>query len=462
MELLPPPISVHDLATARAVARLVADDPERPLAFATSGDLAQAIAQLEAYRQQGSFRWRPAHRWMHATAPLAGSGSYVDAEAVLRHYVRAAVAGVGGLIWYDLRDDDNDPRHAELLRGFVRRDFSPKTSLLGYSASAGQLTGFRCAGPVAHCDACFDSGLFIGPDRQIAVLLPRANDILPAVLAFDFTVRGRLSAQDFERRDLPVLTSAVTDLVVSNPRPLFVTLDLKEPQPEPQLRMTEPWIRAPQVVFAGQEFTVEIDVPFPLERSYLRLQLPKDSAYRSSVSARKLQGAEEDTLSIPVTISANGSGPPAAEEVGLRVSLEGRHLDIPLQIEPVTLCHPRSRSSDLRDARYQLATLNPPDEQRASASATLHAGYTARELSLLIQVEDDRYVPLESRSADAWGDALVIGLTRVGQDAHAVMRLNPAADPLAVDVLYARGAVNSTAWRARVRETTGPTGASSS
>jgi hypothetical protein len=340
----------------------------------------------------------------------------------------------------------------------VRRDFSPKTSLLGYTASAGQLTGFRCAGPVAACDACFDSGLFIGADRQIAVLLPRSNDILPAVLSFDYTVRGRLVAQDFERRDLPVLTSAAAPLVVSTARPLFVTLVLKEPQPEPQLRMTTPWIRVPQVVFVGQEFTVEVDVPFRLDRSYVRFTLPKESPYRSSVSARKLSGEADDTLRIPVSITATQSDGLRLTEAELRVSLEGRHLDIPLQVAPLHACLPVARGSDPSDARYAIAGLNPPEDQRASASATLHAGFTPGALHLLIPVEDDRYVTFEAQGEDAWGDALVVGVARVGHDAHAVVRINPAANPLELEVLHARGTVDPSAWQPRVRNTAGANG----
>jgi hypothetical protein len=150
------------------------------------GDVDTCAAALTAFQKAAQLpSWEPHHLWLYNADPQPGAGNLADAESVLRRYVHAAAAGVGSLVWNELRDDDTDPVHPHNLRGLVRRDFSPRATALGYSATAGLLTGFDHAGAVAKAPAAFDSALFIGGRRQVAILLPRSNRILPAVLAID-------------------------------------------------------------------------------------------------------------------------------------------------------------------------------------------------------------------------------------------------------------------------------------
>jgi len=168
IEVLPPPIPVEDLSLAATAASFAVQNPAVPLVFLTRGDTSAALATLENFRQRAALDWRDTHWWAHEADPLVGSGHFANAESILRHYTHAALAGVQGLLWFDLRDDDSDVSHREMLRGLVRRDFGPKTSMLGYATAAGLLTGFRCAGPVAGTPDGFDSAMFLGADRQIA------------------------------------------------------------------------------------------------------------------------------------------------------------------------------------------------------------------------------------------------------------------------------------------------------
>ena len=261
VEILPPPIPVNDADPPHDIGGFVRDNPGFPLGFRTSGDATVCLRQLQAFRQRGQFDWQASYWWEHDAEPLGGAGHYSDAEAVLRDYVAAATAGIGSVVWFDLRDDDNNPANPATMCGLVQRDFSPRTSLLGYASAAGVLTGCLCVGPVAGTPEAFDSALFVGTNRQVAVLLPQPNRVLPAVVAPHSGKPGQFAVQDFERRERPMLTSSAAPLVPTIPRPLFVTLTFKQTQSEPQVDFARPWLRVPATVFCGANapFTVELD-----------------------------------------------------------------------------------------------------------------------------------------------------------------------------------------------------------
>lgn len=447
--VLPPAVVVGDATAAGVVADLVKANPDFPLVFATEGDVERAAARLEELRRDGGFLWQPLHRWQHTAAPLRGAGHPADAESVLRHYVRAAAAGLGGLIWSDLRDDDNDPREPEQLRGLVRRDFSPKTTLLGYAAAAGQLTGYRCAGPVFGAPPDFESGVFIGADRHVAVLLPRPNRILPAVLAPLRGVPGELTAQDFERRALPVFESAAPPLVATVPRPAFLTLRLAEMQPEAQLGLGPPWLRVPATVFCGHgtRFTIEIDVPVPLQRSYVQLQVPPGAPVQSSFSAAGLQGEAGQTIAHEVRLWPAAGQEPRACEIVLRIALEGQILELPLAVRPLTNVRPRSDATPVRSPAHRIAALAAPDGTRPTADGTLLAAYDADALYLVLTLQDDRLIPTQTApDGSTRGDRLLIGVAREGHDRHAEAALDPAAAEPRLEPVHGTSAEQLSGW----------------
>jgi hypothetical protein len=453
VEVLPPPIRVADQQPEFDLAAFCPETPGFPLVFLTSGDPAEGLRQLESFRQRGHFDWRTCHWWMHEAEPLIGAGHYTDAEDVLRYYVKAGAAGVAGVIWFDLRDDDNDPNNLTALRGLIRRDFSPKTSLLGYATTAGILTGYRCAGQVAGTPESFDSALFIGANRQVAVLLPHPNRVLPAVLAPVQTAPGELSVQDFERREQTVLTSRAPPLVLTIPRPLFVTLTLRQAQSEPQLGLAYPWLRLPATVFCGSntQFSIEVDALQPFLRSYLQLRLPKDSPIDSSLSAVSLRAEAGETVREDVRLTPKPGRASDEAELVMRVSLEGDALDVPLRVRSLADVRPLAPDRQIGHLDYRIGELSAPAGQRATANAGLHVGYRPDALHVAVMVEDDRVVPYQADSSgQGSGDLLLLGVAREGGDLHAQASLNPVGQSPVLEPMRGTSPRQLDGWRCEV------------
>ncbi len=429
LEVLPPPIPVDGSALDFDVTAFGAAHPGCPLVFETRGNVADALQALAGSTERQGFRWRALHWWQHRAQPLAGSGHFDDAEAVLRHFVAAARAGVRGLIWFDLRDDDNHPSQRPALRGLVRRDFSPKTSLLGYATAAGQLTGYRYAGEVYGTPEAFDSALFIGADQHIAVLLPRAGRILPAVLAPISGVPGIFGVQDFERRTRPVHTSVASPLVTTIPRPLFISLRLDNPQPEPQLGLARPWLRVPATVFCGAdaEFAIEVQPPVRLRQSYLQFRLPPDSPIESSLAAVALRGEAGETQRYVVRLVSRTGQDFEKTELLLRLGLEGELLEIPLTVRALTIVDPLAAGDSITRRAHRIARPIPPDGERRPATVQLHCAYEPDTLHLAVIVEDDRVVPYGVSDGNVGGDQLLLGVVRAGRADPVEARIDPAA-----------------------------------
>jgi hypothetical protein len=448
VEVLPPPIRVGDETSDLDVGAYAREHPDFPLGFQTSGTLKLSLRQLEAFRARGGFTWQASYWWAHDAEPHVGAGHASDAADVLRYHAAAASAGVGGVLWFDLRDDDNDPANRAALRGLVRRDFSPRTSLLGYASTAGTLTGYRCAGPVVGTPEEFDSALFIGTNRQIAVLLPRPNRVLPAVLAAVVSKRGELSVQDFERRDRPLLTSSAPPLIPTVPRPLFVTATFKQPQSDPQLTLTRPWLRVPATVFCGSEggFAVELDAPRALLRSYLQVKLPKDAPFDSPTSAA-LRGQAGDTVRQEVRLAPKTGHTPAPATLTLRLSLEGDPLELALDVRPLVPVRPLAQGEEVTSTTYRIGELTAAPPARASAKAALHCAYRPDALVVALLVQDDRLVPTRvDPTGQGAGDQVLLGVACEGNPALAQLSISAADEPPAPPT-PAEGRTERVTWR---------------
>lgn len=453
IELLPPPVPVTDAEPPAELAAYLRAHPDVPLTFRTAGESAGVLRQLDRFRQRGGFAWQPAHAWYHEAEPCVGAGYDTDAEQLLRHYVAGAAAGVGSVLWFDLRDDDNDPTRPETLRGLVRRDFSPKLALLGYASAAGTLTGYRYAGPLRGAPASFDSALFIGANRQVAALLPQPNRIHPAVVFPLAGAPGELAALDFERRALPALDAAGTAFAPVA-RPFFLVLTLRAPQAEPQLTLAKPWLRVPQTVFygAGQSFAVEVDLPTTAARSYLQLRRPKDSALQSSMSAITLPASPDETVLTPVELTALPDREVPREDLTLRVARDGKPLDVPLVARRMIAVSPLLSGQPLVAAPHRVGKLAARHPQ-PTATAELYLAHDTDSLHVAIVVDDDRTVPLGfDRRRQVTGDHIVLGLAAEG-GWHAVhARFDAAARDWRPEPLYGSRPEWLSGWTGRVAE----------
>ena len=450
VQLLPPP-SVLDEADAEFdIAAYVKQNPDAPIVFQTEGDSLLSLDLLESYRRQVALTWRPNHWWSHLATPLVGAGHLANAEAVLRFHVQAAISGAGSVLWFDLRDDDNDPTRREALRGLVRRDFSPKTSLLGYATAAGLLTGYRYAGAVVGAPDSITSALFIGGTQQVAVLLPRPNRVLPAVLAPAMGTLGDVSVLDFERRTYPLLGTAAPSLLTTIPRPLFVTLALKATVSEPRISLPRPWLRVPGTVFCGTDtvFRVDVDVTRTLENSYLQARPPKNAPFGVSFTSMALRGEVGDTLTADIRLTPKADQDFERAELPLRVVIEGDTLDVPLEVRPLTDVRPLAAGESIRAAAYRVAQLAPPPKQRTTAKAVLHCAYEAGALHVALLVEDNRVIPYHvDATGSESGDELRLGMALEGNDQHAEVHLDPTGNPLALEPTQGTSRAAVAGWK---------------
>jgi hypothetical protein len=443
VEVFAPPILARTDHTDAASVLTLPGDTEVQLMFETAGDSAAAVDTLEAFAAENKLTWRQSHRWFHRAEALTSSGALCDAVAVLRHCVRAASEGVGGVVWFDLRDDTNDPRRPQQMKGLVQRDFSPKTALLGFANAVGMLHGLLYAGQVPGTPAEFASALFIGGQRQVAVLFPKPNRILPVVLAPYQIVPGEISALDFNRQQRPLLRSAATPLITTLFTPFFITLDAQRAQTAPKLGLARPWLRAPATVCCGKEttFQIEIDAPTDLRRSYLQIILPPQAPLESSLSSRALRANAGDRLSFDVKLTRTGDQPLEPAELTVRIRLEGDTLQFPIALRPLFGIQPMKPTAKITDATFAIGRLTPPNlddkEDTAQVGPALHAGYQRGELDVAIALPPNA----------APNAVLQLGIAPENADTHAEARIENLSDRPALSPAYGTTRSQLHGWR---------------
>ncbi|TWT45471.1 hypothetical protein RAS1_18960 [Phycisphaerae bacterium RAS1] len=378
----------------------------------TCGDPVAAAAALLSAKPT----WKPDDWWEHQSDPRRAAGQFGDVEAVFHYYLLALKAGVASAIWNDLRDDDNDPTRPELLRGLVRRDFSPKAALMGYASAATTLTGVRFAGAAPGTPPQFDSAVLIASDRQTAVLTPKALGTLPAVVAPLKGVEGQLSARDVERRPLPPIESAGPLLLPTSPRTMLVTLTLASAQPEIQVAFATPWLNVPATVFCGVPTTAEITAPFKLKQSYAQVVLPRGSPLTSATGAKAIAAEAGGTVQVPLSFTSESPDDFDPVAVTLRVSLEQKAVEIPITVERLVPLRPIAGSEQLFSADRRVGTLQRPTDRRGGSDADLFVGYQADKLLIGVQVADDRLMDAASAAAIESADQLLLGVgTEAGE-----------------------------------------------
>jgi len=429
LTVVPPSVPVDDPAAAAAVGAFARAHPAFPLVLQTRGDPSTAAGRLEAFQRAAGLSWHPTHVWLHDASVPAGAGTYDDAETVLRCCIRAAASGLGGFMWCDLRDDDSDIARPVAPRGLVRRDFSPRTHLLGYAAAAGQLTGHRHVGPTQAPPESFESALFIGGSRQVAVLLPRPNRVLPATLAVRALAPGDLEVRDFERRPLSLLVLGEERLLPITPRPLFTILTLRRAEPGPKLALERGWLRVPGTVFCApdKDFTLELDAVEPIRRGYWQLQVPRDAPFTSSFSAAALQAEAGETLR--QTVRLTPVAPPRDFErqtLTLRLSLGDESVTIPIEVRRLLGLPRLAAGTAVTNSEYQIAEIGTPGGRRATARLTIYAAWEPERLHLAIVVNDPQLVPFrQAESGQSSGDVLYVGLAGENAERPVEVRVLP-------------------------------------
>ncbi|MDX2200003.1 MAG: hypothetical protein SF069_13665 [Phycisphaerae bacterium] len=373
----------------------------------------------------GGPRWSRGHAWTFDAPSLSVAGGGRDAVNMLRSYLAASAAGVRGLWWFDLRDDDNDPTLPAGWHGLTRRDFSPKTPLLGYASAAGMLADLTYAGELFQAPAEFETALFIGPDRQVGVIVPKQNCMLPAVVAPLKGVPGEWELRSFDRRSVTLIGDADRPLVPIGAEPLYLTLRPSSAQPRPQVGFAKPWLRAPRVVLAGATTTIEIDTPGAVRKGYWQLTPSRDAPFKLSKSAGSLTVPGAQTVRIEFVAAPTI----AAETVGtvtLKAALDDATIQLPLEVRPLARIGTK--------AAEPIATLRAAAGQRTAGKSTVSASYSANALQLVVDVEDERFVGRGSGGRSATrGDELRIGAALEGQDVHGEWRIVEDGDAVSAE-----------------------------
>ena len=394
IRVIAPPILISSKAPETALPPSLPDPCPFELTFETHGSADGARTALAAFAEKNGIRWNANHRWFHYSAGQDGSGGVHDAVAMLHHYVGAAREGVGGVVWCELRDDTNDSRFPERMRGLVQRDFSPKNALIGFANVVGVLNGVIYSGNLPGTPDEFDSALFLGGKRQVAVLCPKPNRVLPAVISPYQIVPGEMIVFDFDRRALPLAESAVPLLVETQTRPFFISFAAQQAQSEPQIGLARPWLDVPRTVYCDEQtvFHIRITAPQALRRSYLSFTLPDGAPIKSSLSSRGLRAESGATLDLEVTITREAELN-APVSCTLRINLEGSVFQVPIEIRPQSEVAKLTDATDLFKERTTIGALADPrlfeqkvgKTQRRNKSISicpLYAGYQDRKLHL--------------------------------------------------------------------------------
>ena len=382
--LMAPPIAVSGGASMSIPA---AARDALPLAFETEGQCTHAESDLIAFGKRNDIAWNSSMRWFHDadSAPNAGS----DAETILRYYMRGVIEGVGGVVWFDLRDDSAQPDRLDMQRGLVRRDFSPRMMLIGFANAVGMLHGLVYAGPVTGTPTEFNSALFIGGQTQVGVFFPKPNRVLPGLIAPRAIVPSQLTILDFARVEQPQFGPADAPLAQVMDRPFFVALFAERAQSEAQLVLARPWVRVPQVLLCGQqaELHVEIDAIDNLTRSYAQLLVPDGAGLESSASSRLLRASRGETILFDATIKRTGGNQTESIFITLRLRIEGETYEIPIQVAPLYQVAALERGASLIAPQFEVGKLRPrTPTDRKLANLAVRVGYERRELRLLVDL----------------------------------------------------------------------------
>src|SRR5262249_29715448 len=151
--------------------------------------------------------------------------------------------------------------------------------------------------------------------------------------------------------------------------PTFLLFAADRAQTDPQIGFSAPWIRVPAIVPCGDKaaFTIEVDAPIPLKRSFVQVTLAKDSKLKSSVSSRALAAAVGATASVPVELSRSSPDVSMPETINIRISLDGKSIEFPITVTPLARAHPSAgafgndnqKVGTLRDRQGEAASPAP-------------------------------------------------------------------------------------------------------
>lgn len=386
-------------------------------AFRAGGRPDDAAGVLRAAAERSQARWGDSTLWEYSAESLSGPGAVEDSLALVRLYLHARAAGAGALIWDELRDDSSDPRRRETQHGLFRRDFSPRTTARALATTVRMLAGLLYAGPVSGAPPEFESAVFLSGGRQVALLIPRPNRILPALLAPQAAVDGDVDVIDFRLQPLTA-TAGEPTLALTPASPLFVTLQTQRAFDQPQLHFGKPWLRAPSVVPCGigeTPLVVEIDAPVALANAYLQVSLPEPGPVRSSIRTRTLRGAPGETVRTEIMLTRATADAFTPLPLSLRVSIDGANIDVPITLRPQAALPLTNEGAP----GAALGALSVAGDARSNPLGQVRAGAARGMLRLAIELP-----------AGASPDGqLRVGVAREGDDSHMELLIVPGAAP---------------------------------
>lgn len=360
-------------------------DSKLSATFATAGPLRATRVALAEFAERRSWTWRSTDRWVHQLPPLTSLGTLSDAVEVLEHYVFAARAGVQSLVLNDLRDDGADPRRAEVQFGLLRRDFSPKATVLGFANTVGLLYGMRAADVPLEADSGVEATLFVSADRQVVVLVPQGDGVGPALVRPIARAPGTLYVYDFERRSLPLVGPDVAPLAVAPDQPMFLELELSQATTEPSLSLGAAWVSAPRVVRVVDtaEFVVTVAPPEEVGAVKVDLRFPENAALGSDFSARRIAATGEATeLTVRVRKLRDFGEPVVAE---LEIEAGGTEFAVPVRFDPLVRVS-RGGGAGFPRASDRVAVLRAPENEDIPIEARLHARYESGVLRFAVDL----------------------------------------------------------------------------
>lgn len=343
---------------------------------------------FQSFEKKHAVGWQRGDWWIHE-APLRSGGSVDDLSAVVRNYVTAARSGMGALIWADLRDDAAGPGKDGGVAGLLRRDFSPKATLLGFASIAGVVSSLRCLGEAPGAPPETDSLVFLAPNRQVIVLAPRPNCVLPAVVQPTSDVPGELAVLDFARRGVQLLPSAFGALAPLHDKPMFFETTFERIQDQGRVGFSPSWLRAPSVFPCGADrtVTIEVDPPIDLSGASLALRTPPGAPYSVPFSSRRIEARAGKPAAIEIKLTPLAGRAFERSTLTLRFTLEGEVFELPVEVRPVIRVCGVAAEGNLTAPEHRLGELLTVEGRaRATPGLGLYAAHGSDALLLGVEL----------------------------------------------------------------------------
>jgi hypothetical protein len=358
---------------------------------------------------------------------LLPGGERAQALTLVKKIASAPSMGIAGYVWYDLRDDGQDPVENEHHMGLTSFNYQPKPAFAAYQNLIRELGGKPFAGRLKPQTGLEQTwGLVYGspaPSEQVMVLwIENPDRRVPVWIGAS---GGAIeSIDDFMGNRLPPRRLGEGTVVTLSDEPLYVRFRGDMPVVKPILDTPAQVAVLPD---KPAEFEVRVSNPLATAITFQCDASTTLTGYVAAVPMKSLTVAPRSAGSLRVTLTPSAASPSQVQDTdyrgtaSVRLASEDGVLEVQVACERV-LSIPRrgegneALSLDLTDRNhlYNLFTAVPRPEMRwggkpdLSAKARITCDKDALYLS--VAVEDDKHSQPGDGSKLWEGDSLQVAM----------------------------------------------------